>query len=1085
MGLSDCIGKINADSKLPSFSEKEVQQIEKFKEQYKGQPEEVADRLAVRDYAKSINEGLNFMRSKLGLDPVEITDEFETPKTIQDETRDTREGETKESVSVDGETESRDTEISDQPTTDSGQGGGGDSGGGLVDIDPDAQSSGSTADISKRDIELTGWGTFVEKIQDQSIKLRKLQRLVEEESGEEVFGTEADAYNALDTEKNKASARAQNIVDEAVEGENSFMRRWIKEGINFDTSKELNFGRFLHADHAKERNERVREITDERVKKAKSDLDALNKQLEEKINEEADDKAIGKIEKAITKKEKQLDDLGLDYEMFGSGMTDEEVDAFMGSLSSEQKALYEEAAQEFRDTFVSRMIEDRRAAGMLSDEQAERISTFKKYVPLKISEYESIKKSEDKSISEKIYKFFGVEQSKSNNKSDKTAGGKKMKGVSKGLYSIKGAENRLERVDPFIASINEITSVQGMVARNNVIKSFANLVSREGVDIEGVEISSMRFGKEGKGDFAKIKPKFPNSSYNEENSVVYFDDGKMKVIKINDPKLASALLQDNQWGQAVYTHPAVRAFANYFRNVNTVWNPEFMISNFFRDFQNAAALANIENSDIKMSEFTSEVFGAITEMSKMKMGSKKVDPEMREAIEAYEASGAKIGWNSLNSIDAIGKTVRDASKSINEDGTVRDKNALKKLLSGIEQASEVAEHSSRVAVFKILRKKLQDQGDPNADFKAAIAAKEVTVNFNRKGQLGAVLNSAYIFMNAGVQGTSRMWRGLKHSKAVRRTALGLVAIGIAEGVMNDMFGDDDDEYAQLDDFRKERYYNFKLPNQKLIQIPLPYGLSFFKYLGTKAYGMFKLGADGELDAKKMAGIFGDVLGSAFSNFSPIGGGSIGQILAPTALDPIIQADQNINFAGNPIYKDQFGLVETIRSGDGRKNTPEIYKDVARVFNELSLGSPYSKGFIDYNPELYKHWFEWVAGGAGRTATRAGASLWYGAMAMLNPEEVNYSSDEIPMLRQFIRELPQTGDISRIYDLYNSSKVELYTQSEVDKFEESILQAHKKGQIDREYALRLLKSFELNQDIRWTAEQLGVSLDEAKEVIRNR
>ena len=40
--------------------------------------------------------------------------------------------------------------------------------------------------------------------------------------------------------------------------------------------------------------------------------------------------------------------------------------------------------------------------------------------------------------------------------------------------------------------------------------------------------------------------------------------------------------------------------------------------------------------------------------------------------------------------------------------------------------------------------------------RAAQAAKNLTVNFNKKGELGTAINSLYLFANAGIQGGARI-----------------------------------------------------------------------------------------------------------------------------------------------------------------------------------------------------------------------------------------------------------------------------------------------------------------------------------------
>jgi hypothetical protein len=53
---------------------------------------------------------------------------------------------------------------------------------------------------------------------------------------------------------------------------------------------------------------------------------------------------------------------------------------------------------------------------------------------------------------------------------------------------------------------------------------------------------------------------------------------------------------------------------------------------------------------------------------------------------------------------------------------------------------------------------------------AASLAKNVTVNFNRKGTAGPLINSLYLFFNASMQGNARILMAMK-SKKVQRILL--------------------------------------------------------------------------------------------------------------------------------------------------------------------------------------------------------------------------------------------------------------------------------------------------------------------------
>ena len=74
---------------------------------------------------------------------------------------------------------------------------------------------------------------------------------------------------------------------------------------------------------------------------------------------------------------------------------------------------------------------------------------------------------------------------------------------------------------------------------------------------------------------------------------------------------------------------------------------------------------------------------------------------------------------------------------------------------------------------------------------SAILAKNLTVNFNRKGMDGQTLNSLYLFFNASVQGTANMLRGLKTSKENNKQVAGLAMFAMAHAIVNEMSGGDE------------------------------------------------------------------------------------------------------------------------------------------------------------------------------------------------------------------------------------------------------------------------------------------------------
>jgi hypothetical protein len=238
MGLDDCIKKINDDKGLPSFSPEEIEELQSLRGDTEGVDPDVADLRAARAYGKQVNDSLNKIKEVVGIDPVEVVDDELVEPEIQEITPE-----------AEPEIESEITESTGVPTQ-----------------------------PEKVDIEVGGlnkFDTMAKNIQDQSIKLKRVQQQVEKETGKEVFGTELDAYNSLDLEKNIASAESKKILNDAVQAPDSFVNRARKEGVSFNTDDKINFGKYLHAKHAQERNARIKEIGDEKITELTEKIDRI------------------------------------------------------------------------------------------------------------------------------------------------------------------------------------------------------------------------------------------------------------------------------------------------------------------------------------------------------------------------------------------------------------------------------------------------------------------------------------------------------------------------------------------------------------------------------------------------------------------------------------------------------------------------------------------------------------------------------------------------------------------------------------------------------------------------------------------
>jgi hypothetical protein len=155
------------------------------------------------------------------------------------------------------------------------------------------------------------------------------------------------------------------------------------------------------------------------------------------------------------------------------------------------------------------------------------------------------------------------------------------------------------------------------------------------------------------------------------------------------------------------------------------------------------------------------------------------------------------------------------------------------LMRALSSQMEVA---SRLGEFKlalqaggqergVLGRLFGPQFDPNAwdanvVATAALAARDVTTDFQRAGSVGREINRVDAFFNAQVQGAARMAETAQRDPVGMSLKLGLM------GLMSTAiwFGNaEDDEYRELPEWEKHTYWHVKLPgNTTWFRIPKPF-----------------------------------------------------------------------------------------------------------------------------------------------------------------------------------------------------------------------------------------------------------------------
>ena len=471
-------------------------------------------------------------------------------------------------------------------------------------------------------------------------------------------------------------------------------------------------------------------------------------------------------------------------------------------------------------------------------------------------------------------------------------------------------------------------------------------------------------------------------NYRNEDGTPLFEVGKDVHIYIDDLRIARAMkgasgLDTNSYN---FLTKGLGKLNRLLSNLNTTWNPEFVITNFARDLTTAGINVSQYEQDRVAAEVVRNSFKAMGAIMRVEQGKeKKMSKDGYSWDDVYRDFVANGGQSATNMVEDLQDTIDKTNSILKEaaEETQKGKHGIaknlfiskpKSIFKLLIDTNTAAENGVRLTTYK----SLIDRGFTKQ--RAAEAAKNVTVNFGKAGEDKVLMNSYYLFYNASIQGTHAMLNAAMKSKRVRKIWGGLVIYGFLQDQFMSMFSDDEDEdgrkdYDELSDYTLEHNFllpTFDLAEGKFIKIPMPYGFNalfnFGRVMSRRIRGEYTT-------SQATVSSFGTLLDA----LSPVGGfEQLGTFLSPTALDPFIQTWTNKDYAGRPIVKEgsPFGPA-TPDSQRHWNNTGEVSKAVANFFNSATGGTKNVPGYLDFSPDLAEFWFDYFTGGAGMFARRVG------------------------------------------------------------------------------------------------------------------
>ena len=632
----------------------------------------------------------------------------------------------------------------------------------------------------------------------------------------------------------------------------------------------------------------------------------------------------------------------------GSGMTNLEARAVMARITRDGKMEAMERLAERVDRMRDMALDYRVETGLMSQEDADAWrATYEHYVPLRgFKEVEG-----DPASAERINRSGGGINVRG--KESRAAYGRRSQADSPLAYTILQAEEAIVRGET-----------------NRVAQRFVNL-ARANPDEDFWEVNKVSSRRKMNPETGLVESYDVNQITAEDKdfTVVAKFDGKEVRITMNRENEAASRLADSMRNLTQHKLDFVTRYFGvinrFLSRMNTSFNPEFTITNAFRDIQTAAVNLTGEELDGMVKGTLKDYRKAL--VASTKGAFRKGDGEWRQWYEEFVSEGGRVYFNDIQDLGRLKKRLEtDAAlagatemKTTPAQARIHAKRLFRGAVQLIENLNLGVENAVRLAAYKNARERGMSKTA------SASLAKNLTVNFNRRGTAGPLMNSLYMFYNAGIQGTTRLILALR-SKRARRLLYGVMAGGAAVEMLNAaLTGTDDDEedfYDKIPPHVKERNLVLMLPDgEDYVTIPLPYGYSTFWEGGRTAAEIARRGG------YKWQESAGNFITAVANSFNPVGGNeNILNFLAPTILDPVVDLQQNEDFTGRPIMPEQNPFDSP--DPDHQRYYPGVspnWKQVAHALNDLTGGDDVLPGAVSVSPETMEYLFGFATGGAGR------------------------------------------------------------------------------------------------------------------------
>lgn len=552
------------------------------------------------------------------------------------------------------------------------------------------------------------------------------------------------------------------------------------------------------------------------------------------------------------------------------------------------------------------------------------------------------------------------------------------KALTNGSSPIKKLEgSSREVIDPMESMIKNIYKATTSADKNNVVSKLGVLAKQ---DTEG--------------NFIRKLP--DNEDTGRLNVISAMENGKKVKYEVPPDVYRAMMNLDKESSNTLIK--ILQKPASTLRAGATL-TPEFSLRNPLRDVPQAFIVSKSGFNPIV--DFPYGLWQSIWKGRTIKVGNKEFKTAGKLYNQFLKENG---GYGNIVSMDrklhqeTLKKALTEAnSHYVDVLSPDTFKSLLKSLsnpLNVLRNIADVSESATKVGEFKAALRSGQSTQE------AAYRARDI-MDFARAGVSVREANKVVAFLNANIQGKSKLYRAFKENpskvigKSIASVTLPTIGALVAQNTLSN-----DKQREILDDapqYLKDTFYLVPIPGtNQIARIPKPFDLAF-AFSNT-----LERAADFALKNDK----------TAFDGFIKQGFSSMSVPTMLTGVAPIVEGMANYSFfrqgpiipqrEQNMDYPDQYDV-----------NSTEAAKFLGKQINNLTGGNGAFKNFG--SPRVIDNTIQGFTGGLGTYATNVVDLMLDGANLTDNPEKPAKGIDQKPIAKAFL--VNQSGSGASIDKLY--------------------------------------------------------------------